>query len=223
MTSPQLHPAELPHRLSAINPSAGQHPIPEREADIARALRCSEAAWRRYPYLAMRYGDRGRQFTNSDSCWLVSLYDLDEALVIANLQWLRTVLASRGLPTIILETQLGIIDADVAEHERARWQTSTGFRAMLEQLQAQRDALIDAHRHDALVAQWQSRFDTCAGRRVRDAANLLIAAHLDSASGVERAWDVTRSWFVDPHTFSSQWIDTVNALTATLEAPHALA
>lgn len=138
MTSSPQHPEGPPHLLSAINPSAGQHPIPAREADLARALRCATSAWSRFPYLAMRYGERGRQFTNRDSCWLVSLYDLEDVLVIANL----------------------------------RWHAATGLRAMLEQLRAQRCALLDQHRHDALVTQWQSRFAACSGRRVRDAAAL---------------------------------------------------
>lgn len=218
MTSPPLQPDEPPRRLSAINPEAGEHPIPEREADVARALRCSTAAWRRFPYLAMRFGERGRRFTSSDSCWLVSLYDLDASLVGVNLQWLLTVLASRGLPSIILEDQLRKIDDDVAEHERERWTSSTGFRAMLEQLQEQRNSLLDRRLHDELVAQWQARFDACSGRRVRDAAALLICARLDTASGIERAWEVTHSWFVDPQMFSSEWIESVNALADALGA-----
>lgn len=217
MSSDPRSPDEVPLRLSAINPEAGQHPIPERETDVARALRCGAAAWRRFPYLAMRYGDRGRRFTSSDSCWLVSLYDLEESLVLANLQWLRTVLASRGLPTIILEDQLRKIDADIADHERERWESATGFRTMLEQLRAQRSALLDQDRHDELVAHWQSQFDACPGRRVRDAADLLISARLDTAAGIEHAWEVTRAWFVDPQVFSSQWIASVDALAEALD------
>lgn len=216
-TADPIDPEGPQRRLSAINPGAGQHAMPARETDLARALRCAEAAWGRFPYLAMRYGDRGRRFTNSDSCWLVSLYDLEESLVIKNLQWLRTVLASRGLPTMILEDHLRKIDADVAAHERERWQGSTGFRSMLDQLQAQRSSVLDQPRHDALVAQWRPRFDACSGERVPDAADLLISARVDTASGIERAWEATRSWFIDPERFSREWIDNVHGLTVGLE------
>lgn len=217
MNASPLHPDGPGRRLSAINPDAGQHAIPERESDIARALRCSTAAWRRFPYLGMRYGARGRRFTSSDSCWLVSLYDHDAALVHANLQWLRTVLASRGLPTIILDDQLRKIDADVAEHEPERWQASSGFRTVLEEFQAQRDARLAPDRHHELVEHWGARFDACSGRGVPDAAALLISARLDTASGIARAWEATHVWFVDPQRFSGEWIACVGGLTRALD------
>jgi heme oxygenase len=59
--------SELRHRVTALNPEAGRHAMPQSEVEIARALRCAEVAWRRFPYLEMRFGERGRRFTSSDS------------------------------------------------------------------------------------------------------------------------------------------------------------
>lgn len=81
-----FEPANLYHRITAINPEAGHHAMPQDEREIARALRCADDAWNRFPYMQARFGERGRRYTLSDGCWLVDLYDKEEAFVVKNLQ-----------------------------------------------------------------------------------------------------------------------------------------
>jgi len=77
--------------------------MPQSPLEIDLALRAAKTAWEKYPYLEHRYGERGRRFTNSDSCWLFTLTRARrEVAVTRALEWLRTVLASRGIPTVIL-------------------------------------------------------------------------------------------------------------------------
>ena len=81
--------------------------MPQNPLDIDLALRAAKAAWEKYSYLEHRYGERGRRFTNSDSCWLFTLARAPREIVVTKaLEWLRTVLASRGIPTVILEFHL---------------------------------------------------------------------------------------------------------------------
>ena len=73
-------------------------------------MRAAKVAWEKYPYLEYRYGERGRRFTDSDSCWLVTLTRAPRQVAVTKaLEWLRTVLASRGIPTVILEFHLDAI------------------------------------------------------------------------------------------------------------------
>ena len=209
--------SELRHRLTAINPEAGRHAMPRSEVEIARALRCAKVSWDRFPYLAERFGERGRRYTNSDSCWLVSLYDEPAPSVVAGLRWLRIVLASRGLPTVILEQHLEAIERDVALDDPARAAASPGFRSALESFRAERDRLLAPAIRRALRERWQPRFDAAPGLRVAAAADLLIGARLDTALGVTGAWTATHGWFVDPARFSGAWIEAVGSLAAELE------
>ena len=61
------------YHVAAINFEAGDHAMPQNPLEIDLALRAAKVAWEKYPYLAHRYGERGRRFTDSDSCWLVTL------------------------------------------------------------------------------------------------------------------------------------------------------
>lgn len=208
---------ELRHRVTAINPEAGRHAMPRSDVEVARALRCAQAAWERFPYLAERFGERGRRFTSSDSCWLVSLYDEPERPVVASLRWLRVVLASRGLPTVILEQHLETIDLDVAHDDPVRAAAAGGFRAAIAGFRAERDALVPAETRRALSERWRPRFEAAPGTTVPGAAELLIGARFDTAVGVEPAWEATRGWFVDPTRFSAAWIEAAGGLAAELE------
>lgn len=64
--------------------------------------------------------ERGKRFTVSDSCWLVALTEKSVKSATKSLNWLRTVLASRGITTVILEDHLAAIcqerAAGVARH-----------------------------------------------------------------------------------------------------------
>ncbi len=61
------------HHIAEINVEAGNHAMPQDLREIELALRAGKVAWDKYPYLEHRYGERGRRFTDSDSCWLVTL------------------------------------------------------------------------------------------------------------------------------------------------------
>ena len=96
-----LHPcaaADLRQHVTAINFWAGDHAMPQDPLEIGLALRAGRTAWEQYPYLEQRFGERGRRFTSSDSCWLVTLARQPAATACGNLEWLRTVLATDGDP-----------------------------------------------------------------------------------------------------------------------------
>jgi hypothetical protein len=90
--------------VTSLNPEAGSHPIPSDPRELQAAVRAGERCWQRFPYFSQRYGHRGEKFTSSDSAWLVTLVEYDQARVHQQVAWLGQVLAARGMPRLLLET-----------------------------------------------------------------------------------------------------------------------
>ena len=90
-----LEKTEKNFHVTRINPEAGNHPIPEDEREITAALKASDRGWQAFPYYALRYGDRGKRFSDSDTCWLVTLTALDPQTIQKQIDWLCRVLATR--------------------------------------------------------------------------------------------------------------------------------
>ncbi len=84
--------------VRTLNPAAGSHAIPQDARELQAALRAGERTWRKFPYYEWRYGERGQQFTRSDSGWLVTLSSHESVVVNQQIRWLGRVLASRGMP-----------------------------------------------------------------------------------------------------------------------------
>lgn len=209
--------SELRHRVTAVNPEAGDHAMPQSETEIARALRCAEAAWREFPYLEMRYGERGRRFTSSDSCWLVSLVDFDETDLFRALSWLRDLLAGRGLPSLILERHLATIAHDLRLFPPEGGLAERAFAAVSTRLRAEREQVLPAAAQLELVERWEPRLAACSGPIVSGAAAIVVAAKLDAERGVPRAWEATFPWFRDAARFSDSWLATIDGLAGDLD------
>lgn len=107
-------PAESAPATAVINVEAGSHAVVTEPrllvASVMAGLRC----WRAYPYFEARYGDRGRRFSSSDSAWLATLVEESEIVVAGQVDWLGRVLASRGMPTQLLEVHLGLLHEELA-------------------------------------------------------------------------------------------------------------
>ncbi|MEX0695023.1 MAG: biliverdin-producing heme oxygenase [Rhodospirillales bacterium] len=215
-----LHPiAEdaLKHHVTAINFEAGDHAMPQNPYEIELALRTGRAAWKNYPYLEKRFGDRGKRFTSSDSCWLVTLTRMPTITATRSLEWLRTVLASRGIPTIILEEHLRAISRELSEEFPEHPDMSIRFDPFLAALDAERCVLDGDKKISKLIEQYDRRFRDCDGFTVASAAALLVSAWMDERSGITGAFAATRDWFADAARFSNNWVDNVRAFEIELD------
>lgn len=215
-----LHPyaaADLRHHVTAINFWAGDHAMPQDPLEIGLALRAGRTAWEQYPYLEQRFAERGRRFTSSDSCWLVALARQPAATACGNLGWLRTVLASRGIPTVILAAHLRAILQALAVEFAGEAGMRAGFERFLSALDAERQALDGAGMVARLVDRFDRRLRGCAGPGVDSAAQLIASAWIDERSGIAGALAAVRGWFTDAERFPNDWIAAVNALLAALD------
>ena len=205
----------LQTHVTAINFEAGDHAIPQSPAEIALALRVGKSAWEQYPYLDKRYGERGKRFTYSDSCWLVALTRMPVETATKNLEWLRTVLASRGIPTVILERHLRLIQEALAVEFRDQVEMQTRFDQFLSGLEAERQPIGSGVAH--LVEQFDLRFRVCGGLKVASAAELIASAWIDEHSGIPGALASVSDWFADSERFSVEWIANVNEFVTQLK------
>lgn len=210
--------SSLTQHSAAINFEAGDHAVPQDPREVERALRAGRAAWERYPYLELRFGERGRRFTSSDSCWLYTLAGAPVERATKSLDWLRSVLASRGIPTVILETHLQCIARLCAEEAAGGVSAAAGFDRFLSGRRGEREALPGGTTLSELVERGERQLQACGGFTVPSAASLLASAWVDERAGVQGALASTRGWLTDPARFGPEWIAGVNTFLASLDA-----
>lgn len=104
---------------TALNPEAGDHPVPRDAVILEAALRAARRCWDEFPYFAIRYGSRGRRFADSDAAWLASLSDLSARVIADQVLWFGRVLSCRGMPTLLLERQLELLADELAGKGKA--------------------------------------------------------------------------------------------------------
>lgn len=209
--------AALKYHVAAVNCEAGDHAMPQKPLEIALALRAGRAAWEKYPYLEARFGERGRRFTSSDSCWLVALCRMPVVSATKSLEWLRTVLSSRGIPTVILQTHLAAISEAMAQELAEHVALRARYEPFLANCDAERRALRDPEGSTQLIDRFERRLRTCTGSKVDAAAQLVASAWFDERAGITGALAATQSWLVDPSRFSGDWIAALSELVARLE------
>lgn len=208
---------DLRHHATSINVEAGDHPMPQDPVEIDLALRAGKAAWEAYPYLDHRFGERGRRFTASDSCWLVAVTRMPVATATKRLNWLRKVLSSRGIPTIILKAHLEAILAALAERFPDQIDLSERYSPFLSAIADERLLLGDEAMTAAVIEQFDRRFCACPGARIPSAAELLLSAWIDDSRCGPGCLAATRNWFIDPARFSPEWIATTETLVVRLD------
>src|SRR4051812_34517008 len=98
----EIPPARALASASALNPRAGHHLVTADPRELAAVERAGERSWSTWTYYARRYGERGRQFTRSDSAWVATLGGQAADLVDQQIRWLGALLAARGMPRLLL-------------------------------------------------------------------------------------------------------------------------
>jgi hypothetical protein len=206
------------YHVAVINFEAGDHAMPQNPLEIDLALRAAQVAWEKYPYLAHRYGERGRRFTDSDSCWLVTLTRAPRQVAVTKaLEWLRTVLSSRGIPTVILEFHLEAIQRAIRVEFPEQLDMQIQFDQFLSNRKTERRRLFGAESRPGLIDMFDQRFRACTGFKVESAAELITSAWVDKHSGISGSLSALRNWFTDVERFSTDWIASVYEVLVELD------
>lgn len=209
-----FQPESKTYLVTSINPEAGRHPVPADAREVQAAVKAGDVCWQRYPYYGQRYGERGFRFARSDAAWLATLCQYPPAQILQQVQWLGRVLASRGMPTLLLQVQLEILVAELAAAVPDR----TGEYEKLLPATAELQMARRKHLTDDLIDAMASDFDRAVGAewstRLPDTGALLCTAVADELAGNENAVASLQAWMTDASRFPAEWIAAVEATLA---------
>lgn len=186
--------------MNSLNPGAGDVPVPEDPSEIEAALRAGRISYRLMPYLEWRFGERGREFTRSDSAWLAWLTRHDAERVRQQIAWLKSVLSNRGMPSSILETHLHVLYRQLARATPEKAQQFESLKLSADWLRTEREAGLSPQRAKRLVDDCVAEFTTPHSAVLKAAVELLVAAVADQFSGVKNAVRSMESWLADVAT-----------------------
>ena len=208
-----LHPADpnqLRYFATTLNPEAGTHAVPQDPIALRAAIRAGEITWQMFPYYHLRYGDRGRRFTASDSAYLATLIDREPAAVISEVSWLGRVLSSRGMPQILLETHVAILAEELAIALPQQREAFEKLAAASRQLTAARHA----HLSESACQELSADFDRAVGaewsHRLPRTGLILVSAAVDERLGIESAVTNLLPHLITPDHFPTPWIQAVH-------------
>jgi len=215
-----LYPFRLESKtylVTSINPEAGRHPIPSDAREVQASIKAADICWQRFPYFEHRYGERGKNFARSDAAWLATLCQCDQLQIIQQVRWLGHVLASRGMPTLLLQVQLEILAEELAAVDPEKKSEYIKLSESASELSNTRrrhltDAQIQAIAADfdhAVGIEWSTRFP--------HTGELLASAVTDESEGNEGAVESLRSWMIDARRFPAEWIAAVEKTLAQIQ------
>ncbi len=161
--------------LFEVNANAGSHAVTWDPREILAAWDAGVASWAAAPYYEARFSARGRHFTRSDSQWLVTLSRVRDPW--PQVQWLASLLSSRGMPSYLLEQHLDTLATALTAAVPARAVYYAALSRCASRLREQRLRAVPDF--DAQVAALRA-----AGEDALDLAPLVISALADVRSGV---------------------------------------
>lgn len=200
--------------VTRVNPEAGTCPIPQNEVEVNAALHASQDVWDAFAYFAARYGERGKRFSDSDACWLVTLAELDQDVLQQQVEWLGRVLATRGIPRITLEQTLYSLHQALTE---ARSDHAARYDKLLQAAKALRKCRLKAipgWRFEMLAARFEEYVGSTLVEMHRGTGRLLLSAVADELNGVDGAVSALVDWLTDAKRFPAHWIATVERTVA---------
>lgn len=197
-----------------INPQAGSHAVVTDGKVLAASIMAALRCWQRYPYFEARWSERGRRFASSDSAWLATLIGEPPIVVGGQVAWLRRVLASRGMPTVLLETHLRLLleEAAIAGIDS---RACAGLHEVTDELQRGReDRGADAL--GRMIAAQLAEMKMAAP--IADVAELVASAVVDERDGIAEAVPSLMQWIGDAALHGERWAEVATALVDSARA-----
>jgi hypothetical protein len=196
-------------RITQINPEAGNHPMPEDEREIAAALRASNRVWQEFPYYAHRFGERGKRFSDSDTCWLATLSHLDQESVNRQAAWLSRLLAARGMPSIMLEHTLDVLCEELTGVLPASRSSYEKLGIAAADLRAVRQKWIPEESCRKLCEKFNRQIGTTLAEEHKKTALLLVSAVADEYNGINGTVAHLVTWMREKNRFSDLFLTAV--------------
>ena len=206
-----LDKIEKSFHVVRINPEAGNHPIPDDEREIQAALKASTRCWNEFPYYEHRYGERGKRFSDSDSCWLVTLTRLDLESLQKQIEWIGRLLATRGMPQIMLEYMLKFLHEELVKAVPDRKAAYGKLSKASEMLRELRIKKMPENEFEALAREFDQAVGSELAEKLDNTGRLLLSSVMDEKIGIAGAVAALQGWLIDPERFPENWIEAVNS------------
>ena len=203
-----MFPARPLAGATSLNPNAGHHLVTADPRELAASERAGDRSWATWTYYSRRYGERGRQFTRSDSGWIATLASYPLAVAKQQLDWLAAMLAARGMPRLLLEEHLRILHEEL---RRAVPEHASGYAVLLqvaESLASERAECEAGRTLAALETGFRELLDDAPEDDLRAGA-LIGAAVADEHAGIPASVTSLLDWLGDPAQFSERWLAAV--------------
>ena len=195
------------------NPEAGDHAVSTDPLEQSAAEAAVRASWREFPYYPKRYGERGWRFSLSDTGWIQTLCHLSVHDARGQVAWLGRMLATRGMPTYMLERHLVLLHQELLRVARDR---ESKYAALLDCAAFLRETR-NAQTPEAHFDELAQRFEARVRGRVAHVANMgviVVAAAADERAGITGTIASVDSWVCDPARFDAEWIAAVRDTSA---------
>jgi heme oxygenase len=184
--------SERGYTATALNPEAGDHPVPQNPLILQAALRAGRRCRDEFSYYERRYGERGRRFTESDAAWLAALADQPASVVTAQVQWLGRVLSARGMPFLLMERQLELL---VEELEGVGSRVPTeALRLVVAELRVQSKNGLSGCSLDETCGMVSRCLSDSLTSTFSDLPLLLVAAQCDLRAGMPECMASLTTW-----------------------------
>jgi hypothetical protein len=160
------------------------------------------------------YGERGRRFCDSDAAWLASLVGLTPPLIIAQVAWLGSVLASRGMPRVTLERQVFYLHEELVAADKSKQGEYDKLLEAVSWLEKERTGHIPEKTCVELCQAFTGETDDESGRTMQGTGRLIVSAVSDEKAGIAAAVASLVEWLTDPGRFGAKWCDAVRETVA---------
>jgi hypothetical protein len=198
--------------VNVLNREAGDTPSPSDPREIAIARRAAALMWRAVPYYAFRYGERGRAFGLSDGAWLVTLAALPRDARNAQVEWLATVLAPRGMPSWLMELQLR---ATARIGARRGWSSAEALSDAARHLGNRRRSVLSEESFERAG----QRFCEIAGassRLANGTGKMVASAEVDVALGFSPSSASFTEWFRSTRLVVPSWLEAIERVRSAI-------
>jgi hypothetical protein len=186
--------------MNPFNPDAGMTPFPIDPLEVAVTDAAAKLMWRACPYFGWRYGERGRKFGRSDAGFIVTLAQHPVPIIEQQLDWLVRLLAPRGMPGVLMEMQLRIIER---VGRRAQWTVGAALTLVAQRRsEARASVLSDAALHQC---EMSFRAATHGLPHACGTGHVLAGVVADAAMGISDQEEELLRWLIDHGPSQPEW------------------
>jgi hypothetical protein len=186
--------------MNPFNPDGGMIPFPIDPLEVAVTEAAAKLMWRACPYFEWRYGERGRKFGRSDAGFIVTLAQLPMSTIDQQLDWLVRLLAPRGMPGVLMEMQLQILER---VGRRAQWTARTNLTLIAQRRSQARASVLP----DAALRECELSF-RAATRGLPHAfgtGHVLAGVVADAVMGISDQEEALLRWLIENGPSQPEW------------------